>query len=140
MFVLRQQQYLKYIRLKKWVVDPHCKYCGVETILPEHCQEKGKAAPPHMATIDHKYSRFTDMRYSKEQELILCCNLCNNYRAQVEEDKIPIEELRARSKRGWRDGKPQTPYVPKPQQPPLMVEEENSHPEPFPVLFPFLIW
>ena len=81
-----------------WVEDPYCRYCGVETILANGGNvKKGEKTPPHIATIDHKYSRYNPDRDVVKQEYILCCSLCNNYRAQLEEDKIPIEELRRRS-------------------------------------------
>lgn len=98
-----EHYYLKYIRIKLWIKNPYCVYCGIETILPEdHKQKRGVPVPKNVATIDHKYSRYNPMRNIEKQELLLCCNLCNNYRAQIEEEKIPIEELRIRSQRGIR--------------------------------------
>jgi len=107
---------LKRRRTKLWIQNPHCIYCGVETILPEDV-ERGKPAPPHMATIDHKYSRFHSLRTTPNSPMeirrVLCCNLCNNYKAQLEADKIPIEILRARSKQGYRDGiRQECPEIP----------------------------
>lgn len=98
-----EHYYLKYIRIKLWSENPYCVYCGIETILPDdHRQRRGVPVPKNVATIDHKYSRYNPMRNVEKQELLLSCNLCNNYRAQLEEDKIPIEELRTRSQRAIR--------------------------------------
>lgn len=96
----REQFYLRYIRMKMWIDDPHCVYCGMETILPSHAKlQRGEPSPPNLATIDHKYSRYNPQRDIEKQEYFLCCFLCNNYKAQLEEDKVPIEELRERSRR-----------------------------------------
>lgn len=100
-FNLHESQYMKLIKYKLWVKDPRCIYCGIETILPEECNEKGKPAPPHMATIDHKYSRLNPLRDVVKQEYLLCCNLCNNYRGQVEQGKLSLEELQRRSRKGF---------------------------------------
>lgn len=105
-----------------WLKNPHCQYCGVETILIDDLNLKGLKTPPNTATIDHKYSRYNPLRNTEKQEYILCCSLCNNYRAQLEEDKIPIEVLRERSRRGVRDGRPQEPY----EQPAQEINNENS--------------
>lgn len=103
---------MRLLRYKLWVQNPNCIYCGIETILPEDCNEKGKPAPPHMATIDHKYSRLNPLRNVVKQEYLLCCNLCNNYRGRVEQDKLPLEELQKRSQKGFtRATKPNTVYV-----------------------------
>lgn len=101
----RESQYIRNLRFKMWVKDPFCKYCGVETIqYDSDLIKKGEPVPPHVATIDHKYSRYNPERDRADQEYILCCNLCNNYRAQLEEMKIPLEELRKRSQGGVRRG------------------------------------
>jgi len=105
---LHNNEYVRYMKLKLWVKDPHCHYCGIETIL-SHDMPQGVSYLPNMATIDHVYSRLNPLRQTQRQKLVLSCNLCNNYRARLEEDKLSVEEKKARSKRGFRDGKPQTP-------------------------------
>lgn len=119
LFTLHESQYMKLLKFKLWIKDPHCVYCGVETILPDDCNEKGKPAPPNMATIDHKYSKLNPLRNVVKQEYLLCCNLCNNYRGQIEQDKLSIDELRMRSRKGFRNGKRQQP-------PPLIVKVEEE--------------
>lgn len=126
MFTLHESQYLKLIKYKLWAKDPHCIYCGIETILPDDCNEKGKPAPPNMATIDHKYSRLNPLRNVVKQEYLLCCNLCNNYRGQVEQDKLSIEELQRRSRKGF-----DRPYSKKRQRVKTIVEiDKTSIPAP----------
>lgn len=104
---LHENQYLKLLRYKLWVKNPHCVYCGVETVMPLDIIEMGLDSAPNMATIDHEYSKLNPLRYSAQQKYYLCCNLCNGYRAQLEESKLSIEELRIRSRRGHRNSVPQ---------------------------------
>lgn len=114
-FSLYESQYLRLLKYKLWVKDPHCIFCGVETILSDKKDKvKGKGAPLHMATIDHKYSKLNPLRDIVKQEYQLCCNLCNNYKAQIEEDKLPLEELQKRSRKGFERTKiikPKAVYV-----------------------------
>lgn len=104
-------EYLRYVKLKLWVKDPHCHYCGIETIL-SHDMPQGVTYVPNMATVDHVYSKLNPLRDRVQQKFVLACNLCNNYRARLEEDKLTIEEKWDRSKRGHRDGVPQIPINP----------------------------
>ncbi len=80
--------YLKTLRKWMWLRDPHCEKCGVELVLPESVPGKMnggrkqiKVTPDNMATIQHKYDRFSGLRWmrSDEHERVhfLWCNKCN---------------------------------------------------------------
>lgn len=95
---------IPYIRKKLWKHEPHCKYCGQLTRLPENLGfKKGKKVkyPDDMATLDHVYSRLNPKREEGYNKYIfnLSCNLCNNYREKIESDNLSKEELWKRSGR-----------------------------------------
>lgn len=101
-------------KLKEWNKDPHCRYCGVETVLEV---KKGEDMD-YLATIDHVYSRLSDKRRSennhREKRRILVCFKCNQYRNDLEISKLPIEELWRRA--GHYDQKTQNSVDQSPQQ------------------------
>ena len=92
-------------RRKLWLQDPTCRFCGILTILPEDL-------PPNSvkntkATIEHLDSRYNPMRGAYQgmsgkiaERCTLACWKCNNDRNKVEQEQVPIEELRKRSGRG----------------------------------------
>ena len=87
-------------RLRKlWDENPHCHWCNRATILclvppGAYCR------PFHnRATIDHLNSRLSENRGKEEgTQTVLSCWKCNNERSKEEQSKLPIEELRRRSK------------------------------------------
>lgn len=75
-------------REKMWQQNPHCRRCGVLTILPKDVpgarfkpngQLMIKVVPPNMATIQHKYDRLHPNRKkeTKEKRHFLWCAKCN---------------------------------------------------------------
>lgn len=68
-------------RRNLWLRDPHCYYCGVETIFD--FDRKGPV-PPNFATIDHLRPRHHPLRRepAKNGEVrhVLACFKCNNER------------------------------------------------------------
>ena len=89
-------------RNKLWERDPHCRFCGVETVLPENVPEG--PIPDNMATIEHLDSRNNPDRgkFCGQERTTLACFKCNNDRNKEEVKKIPIEKRREISKRGHR--------------------------------------
>lgn len=88
-----------------WNDSPICRWCGVDTILPEELARlygNANAAPPdmadRMATIEHLNSRLSGRRRQTygEETLTLFCRKCNNAKAKHEMESLPIEEVRAR--------------------------------------------
>jgi hypothetical protein len=96
-------------KLNLWNKDPHCFYCGVETVIID--QPRIKGVPSNLATLDHKYSKFDYRRYlptnGTEERNVLACFRCNNKRAAFEDKLIPSEEKLLRGmglKRGPVEG------------------------------------
>ena len=84
------------LRDKLWRIDPHCRYCGCETYLPD-----GEEPTDSMATIDHLYSKlgggnvsFSPVKFPPEIRRVLCCWKCNNYKNIVETFRLGIVEVR----------------------------------------------
>lgn len=98
--------HLKARRLKLWKDSPICRWCGVDTILPEELARlygNANDAPPEMAdrmaTIEHKNSRVSGRRHQTpfgQETLTLFCRKCNNEQGKLEYDALPIDEKRAR--------------------------------------------
>lgn len=89
--------------------DPHCHWCGVETITPKAItkryeiyklpakERKKELYPPNMATVDHLYSRLNPVRaYYKRTKrdipVVLSCAQCNHERG-VEEHRHLTKEV-----------------------------------------------
>lgn len=96
-------------RKRMWLIDPHCENCGVLTVLPETlpCKinpntglKQYDPLPDNCATIQHKYSRFSDKRgqiHHNEKRLFLWCHKCNWEDHIKEIRSVPIEKLRIMS-------------------------------------------
>lgn len=102
---MSQSGYLKRRRIKLWNESPACRWCGVETILPEELARRygdANKAPyevaQRMATIEHVHSRLSGryQTHGREETLTLFCRKCNNERGAQEMRSLPIEEVRAR--------------------------------------------
>jgi hypothetical protein len=79
-------------RRKLWERDPHCYWCGIETVWHE---ENAKQAI-NAATIDHIRSRYMENRPDKGEGyrpgiLVLACWKCNNERARIEQEFLAAE-------------------------------------------------
>ncbi len=97
---LTKTQILRRQRYKKWLQSPNCHWCSVETVFVEDVNSiKGKQKEI-CATIDHVYSRLQpELRRNGNNKHVLACWKCNNNRSKIENNQLPIEELRARSGR-----------------------------------------
>ena len=81
--------------------DPHCRLCGVLTILPEDVAKQlgrplrklGKF-PDNMATIDHLRSRYHSCRVEPccngEVRRRLLCSKCNTALGLLQENEITL--------------------------------------------------
>lgn len=74
-----------------WRRNPHCFWCGIETVLDD-----GPKLPPNAATVDHIRSRFcleraerADGRWRKGI-LVLACSQCNNDRGSMEQAFLKV--------------------------------------------------
>lgn len=80
-------------RLRLWLADPHCYWCGVRTFLPTREGKSPKA--PNEATIDHLRPRHHPERLvparGGEVRRVLSCWKCNNERDQRESAQLPKE-------------------------------------------------
>jgi hypothetical protein len=67
---------IRKFRDKAFKENIHCKYCGIEMILPNGKPIKGESHPSNMCTINHKISRHNPLR-GILQNLEICCSKCN---------------------------------------------------------------
>ena len=83
-------------KLKLWNSNPHCFWCGCLTILTNDAQQKGNP-DPRMATVDHLYSRYNPMRWTRpkpgELRLVLACVECNSKRQVAETKALSQDEI-----------------------------------------------
>ena len=84
-------------RARLWLVDPHCAYCGVETIWWEAA---GGSKPRNAATLQHLDSRLSGRRKvwprdPSNARSTIACNHCNFEDGRAEVMALP-EEVRAR--------------------------------------------
>lgn len=74
--------------MKLWINDPHCYWCGVETINPIGPQNGVLTADS--ATIDHIYSRLDPRRrephHYGETRTVLSCYACNHERGREQNE------------------------------------------------------
>lgn len=65
-------------RNKLWAEDPHCRQCGVLTVLPQNTRNHKLS---NLATIEHIYSKLNPKRLIQpevnEIRRILLCQKCN---------------------------------------------------------------
>lgn len=95
-------------RRKLWEEDPHCRRCGILTILPEvfATEEDGeiiypKKFPENVATIQHLDSRLSEERGTFDSErTTLFCWRCNNDDNKEVQERTPKSILRKRSNNG----------------------------------------
>ena len=81
-------------RERRWIEDPRCQDCGVETIPPE-LVKKGQRS--RMATLEHLDSRLNPMRGSggvNEIRTTILCYKCNQKRALLEQHFGPGARVR----------------------------------------------
>lgn len=80
-----------------WEMNPHCRFCGVLTVLPE--QHPSSKPNPVWATIEHLDSRLSPDRGKRPGEFrhTLSCWRCNNQRNYQEHATTPRQTLWERS-------------------------------------------
>ena len=86
-------------KLRLFESNPHCYYCGKLTTID--IPKDGEKNPDNMATIDHIYSKFDVRRYEPSYKdcsvkTVLSCRKCNDSRAHLEEQQIPLQERQLR--------------------------------------------
>jgi hypothetical protein len=93
-------------RLRMWAENPCCRVCNRLTIPPECLSKK---APNEFwgqsTTIDHRYTKYQENRWKWQLTINthrLLCRDCNNRLGAEVQSRVPIEELRRRSKRHAR--------------------------------------
>lgn len=79
---------LRKLRRRLWEADPHCVYCGCETVW--WVSGTGHAdKPSNAATLDHVISRLDPRRYQMDHYpssyFVLACDSCNNKRGARED-------------------------------------------------------
>ena len=80
-------------RLRLWKDNPHCYWCGIETVLADG----ERPLPPDAATLDHIRSRFVPERAQKDGKwrqgiIVLACNECNHERGRMEQLFLAMEK------------------------------------------------
>lgn len=89
-------------KLREWNKDPHCRYCGVLTVLRVY-KEDSKEIKDRLATIDHTNSRWNPNRQKpnngREVRRVLSCHKCNHERNVKEMKQLPKEVLWEKSRR-----------------------------------------
>lgn len=78
------------MRIRLFRADPHCFWCGVETVLETSAQGQSD-----FATVDHLYSRWHPERKTRHVRgdgvlHVLACSSCNGERAGAENQSIPF--------------------------------------------------
>lgn len=98
---------MKRRRTRLWNEDPHCRRCGVVTILPQDLASRYKLANvgdiskkvpkgihEQMATIEHQRSRLNPLRGTNwEESTTLYCYKCNQEANDEEMRNMPVEVL-----------------------------------------------
>ena len=81
---------LRAIRRRLWEANPHCHYCGIETIW--HSSKHNETLPDNAATIDHVISRLDPRRYLlpyyPSSLFVLACSRCNHERGAREDTSL----------------------------------------------------
>ena len=77
-----------------WNDNKFCCWCGVETVLLKgFIPTKGQPAPHNMATVEHIYSRHSELpRLPNNEKMISCCR-CNARKGKLE-DKLVFKVKR----------------------------------------------
>jgi hypothetical protein len=73
-------RYIARRRLRLWCQDPHCHWCGVETLIPPVGYSPKR---DNDATLDHLFERLIDGKRDTSfsgQRTVLACRKCNNRR------------------------------------------------------------
>lgn len=83
-------------RRNLWKADPHCHWCGIETVSLTHEETKGKLPPLNMATLDHLHSRLDPARLEAvkpgECRTVLACWKCNHERGREEQKRLGLQK------------------------------------------------
>lgn len=83
------------LRLQLWNENPHCYWCGKETLLIDLNNKRVKKQQwKDAATLDHLYTKYElDKRKSEGNPIVLACQECNHRRGAESTKAQPIEEL-----------------------------------------------
>ena len=92
-----------------WKDNKYCYWCGIETILlKDFIPTKENPVPPDMATIEHLYSRHSEIPRLIDNEKFIACFRCNSKRAKYEDKlqyklgrKLTVEECEEINNRMW---------------------------------------
>lgn len=74
-------------KVRLWLSDPRCHWCGRVTVLASLIGKRRQFA--ELATIDHLYSRLHPLRsapkrHPREERTVIACHECNLRRSQRE--------------------------------------------------------
>ena len=98
-------------RTNLWRQNPHCRCCGVETVLPRHVlveREDGRKVfpngiPENLATLQHHDDRYSPHRGVDGigyERTTLYCRRCNQRESDLRQRMIPKVIKRAKSRLG----------------------------------------
>ena len=78
-----------------------CFYCH-QPMRQTWEPKKGQQVPRDLCTIEHRHDRFDESRHFRYNTIVgrrhvAACWGCNNDRARLKQNTMPLEELRARS-------------------------------------------
>ena len=99
---LSRSKRLRRQRERMWKENPHCHWCGIETVLiPYGAKVKQEN---NAATIDHLRDKYNpekrqEPNLNNETRRVLACFSCNVRRSAEATAKLPKEELWRRSGR-----------------------------------------
>lgn len=83
--------------LRLYEADPHCHWCGIETVLPPAEGGYPNRGKMRMATRDHLVSKILGDPLARGSEIVLACHRCNLDRAYAEAKEVDPEVMRRRS-------------------------------------------
>ena len=82
--------------------DPHCYWCHCEVVY--FLQKGGGKMPDNFATLDHLNDRILGGPRPVRGQIVLACLRCNNERAAIAVNALPIAVRRDQARRWARLG------------------------------------
>ena len=104
-------------RRNLWRRDPHCFWCGVLTVLVWECPkvprgDPRRRPPDNLATVDHLRPRTHPLRLEPNptgaERTVLACNKCNWLRNKQDYETLPVEVIRMKCHKNWRERWPKS--------------------------------
>jgi 5-methylcytosine-specific restriction endonuclease McrA len=83
-----------------WSTDPHCYWCGIETVLTG--TNDPQPLPLNAATFDHVHPQSSRLRADHRSLGVLACRDCNEKRGSHAFDEFTIESVASRVGRDMR--------------------------------------